>query len=148
VTAGCGLPVVDITQFRRLRFRMRPLKLIALLASLFSASTASAQDAYRDMKLDTAMEIHAGITAGWLIAKNCKLLEPAELAALEKNRGIIKASLGWNAAYFPAEEETAAEIAREKPYSDCGPDARQAVSEAVRFAREWAAEIAAGSPKG
>jgi len=119
---------------------MRRLKMFAFLVSLFSATTASAQDAYRDMKLDTAMEIHAGITVGWLIAKRCKLLKPDELAELEKNREIIRASLAWNAAYFPAEEETAAEIASEKPYSGCGRDAKQAVSEAVRFAREWAAE--------
>ena len=51
----------------------------------------------------------------------------------------------WNPAYFPAEEQAAAEVAGEKPYSDCGRDARQAVSEAVQFAREWAAEITAGS---
>jgi hypothetical protein len=128
---------------------MRYLKvLFAFFVSLSSATTASAQDAYRDMKLDTAMEIHAGITTGWLIAKRCKLLRPDELAELERNRGIIRASLAWNAAYFPAEEETATEIASEKPYSGCGRDAKQAVSEAVRFAREWAAEIAAGSPTG
>ena len=125
---------------------MRQLKVFAFVVFLFSATNGSAQEAYRDMTLDTAMEIHAGITAGWLIAKRCKILKPEELAELEKNRGSIRSSLAWNAAYFPSEEETAAEIASEKPYSGCGRDAKRAVSEAVQFAREWAAEIAAGSP--
>lgn len=126
---------------------MRHLKVFAFLASLFCAYAASAQDAYRDMTLDTAMEIHAGITTGWLIAKRCKLLKPEELAELAKNRGTIRASLTWNPGYFPAEGETAAEIASEKPYSGCGRDSKQAVNEAVRFASEWAAEIAAGNPQ-
>jgi hypothetical protein len=114
---------------------------------LISAATAWAQDSYRGMDLDTAMEMHSGITAGWLIGKRCKLFTPEELSELEKNRGVIKANLGksWNPAYFPAEEQAAAEVAGEKPYSDCGRDAKQAVREAVQFAREWAAEITAGS---
>ena len=124
---------------------MRHLKFLAIFVSLISATSASAQDAYRDMTPDTAMEIHAGITTGWLIGKRCKLLKPDELSELEKNRGIIRANLekSWDSAYFPVEERTAAEIASEKPYSGCGRDAKQAVGEAVRFAREWAAEIAA-----
>jgi hypothetical protein len=114
---------------------------------LISAATAWAQDSYQGMDLDTAMEMHSGITAGWLIGKRCKLFTPEELSELEKNRGVIKANLGrsWNPAYFPAEEQAAAEVAGEKPYSDCGRDAKQAVREAVQFARDWAAEITAGS---
>ena len=127
---------------------MRYLRLFAVLASLFCLTPASAQDSYQDMTLDTAMEIHAGITAGWLIAKRCNLLAPEQLAELEKNRGIIKAKLAWNAEYFPAEEQTAGEIANEKPYYACGRDAKQAVKEAVRFAREWAAEISANRSSG
>lgn len=145
LVASTSFPIVDTARSWRLRCRMRHLQVLTLIVSLFSATTAPAQDAYRDMKLDKAMEMHAGVTAGWLIAKRCKLLKPEELAELEKNRGIIRASLAWNAAYFPAEEKTAAEIAGERPYSDCGDDAKEVVSEAVRFAREWAAEIAAGS---
>jgi hypothetical protein len=123
------------------------MKISVVFVFLLSAMTASAQDSYRGMDLAAAMEIHSGITAGWLIGKRCKLLTPEELSELEKNRGIIRANLekSWNPAYFPAEEEAAAEVASEKPYSDCGRDAKQAVSEAVQFAREWAAEISAGS---
>jgi hypothetical protein len=117
------------------------MKIRAFFVFLVSATAASAQDSYRAMNPGTAMEIHSGITAGWLIGKRCKLLAPEELSELEKNRGIIKASLSWEAAYFPMEEEVAAEIASEKPYSKCGLEAKQAVSEALKFAREWAAEI-------
>jgi len=63
---------------------MRHVKFLAVFVSLIFATSASAQDAYRDMTLDTAMEIHAGITAGWLIGKRCKLLKPDELSELDK----------------------------------------------------------------
>ena len=127
---------------------MRPLsKTLTVIVFLMFGTAASAQDAYRDMDVDTTMEIHAGITTGRLIGERCKLLTPEALSELDKNRGIIRTYLekSWNAAYFPAEEATAAEIASEKPYSKCGRDAKEAVSEAVRFAREWAAEISGGS---
>lgn len=122
------------------------MKIPAAFVLLLCATAALAQDAYRDMDIDTAMEIHAGITAGGLIGKRCKLLTPEESSELDKNRGIIRAHLekSWTAAYFPAEEKAAADIASEKPYSKCGRDAKEAVSEAVRFAREWAAEITGG----
>jgi hypothetical protein len=124
------------------------MKISVVFVFLLSAMTASAQDSYRGMDLATAMEIHSGITAGWLIGRRCKLLTPEELSELEKNRGIIRANLekSWNPAYFPAEEQAAAEVASEKPYSGCGRDAKQAVREAVQFAREWAAEIATAGP--
>ena len=122
------------------------MKTTIAFALLIFATTVSAQDAYRDMDTDTAMEIHAGITAGERIGKRCKLLTPDELSELDKNRWIIRAHLekSWNPAHFPAEEKAAAEVAVEKPYYRCGRDAKEAVNEAVRFAREWAAEITAG----
>jgi hypothetical protein len=119
------------------------MKLLTLVLLTLAAPLAYAQDTYREMSTDQAMELYAGITAGWFINQNCKFLSAEESGDLQKNWGTVMQELKktWNADFFPLVENTSKDVAADKPYKKCGREAREAVLDAVRLSKEWAAEF-------
>lgn len=120
------------------------MRLMTPVLFVLAAPLVQAQDAYRDMSTDQALEVYSGITAGWFINQNCKLLSTEQAAELKTSWETVlqKLKLTWNPELFPMVEDASKDVAADKPYKKCGREAKDAVLDAVKLAKEWAAEIA------
>ena|SRR5215472_15024557 len=111
-----------------------------ILSSIGLADSPEAHAAKEKKKwVERAADNYSAVAAGVAINSKCKILAPKDSAKLEQDLERFTSALAGklHPNFMKSAREAAERLAAGKPYSQCGAEAREAVTEAQELVAEW-----------
>jgi len=116
---------------------------------IFSVA-AIAQIEEQKAALEKAVDNYGKVYGAWLVEKQCAFLTNAMRKQLENNLHTIQEAIPQDPAIQNMHimvEDSAREVARTPPFSDCGSESEALIQQASSLADSWASIIRSGPQK-